>query len=500
MVIQSRLNSSRLPGKALMSIAGMPLIELVARRASRSGHEVIVATSDEHYDTRITEHLTAVGVPVMRGQLDDVLGRFVDATADLDPDDRVVRLTGDNPVMDSDVIDELLLAMDASGHDYGRVDVDVVPEGLGAEGFWVRDLRRASQRTDDPYDREHVTPWLRRNLGELLFAPSGNPGEPQRFRCTVDTLDDFDRASRLFAQVSDPVAASWTALLSLLAREVCAAGCSVVQRGSALGLSGIVFGGSHLTQPPAPVTRAMLTDAVARGVTHVEVGRADGDAEAVLRACADPQLVQRVKVISRLMPLEGGGSAALEAGLERSFATIGRRSATAVLLDALVDAGPQNWARLTRYRHEGTVAAIGVASRSATEAAAALRLPGIGLVELPVNPTAPLPTQLLQDAGRGKVELLARSVYGGGHLVRDPRVIDMAQQLGRDGGDDLLMAYALGHLQVTAVAVGSMDREQLSRNLDLSARTPLTPEQIRTVEGVFADPSGDVTSDETRTE
>ncbi len=472
-----------------MSIAGMPLIELVARRASRSGHEVIVATSDEHYDTRIAEHLTAVGVPVMRGQLDDVLGRFVDATADLDPDDRVVRLTGDNPVMDADVIDELLTAMDESGHDYGRVDVDVVPEGLGAEGFWVRDLRRAAEETDDPYDREHVTPWLRRHLGELRFAPAGNPGEPERFRCTVDTLDDFDRASRLFAQVQDPVAAPWIDLLNLLAVEVSAAGCSVVRRGSALELSGIVFGGSHLMQPPAPITRAMLTDAVARGVSHVEVGRADGDAEAVLRACADPQLVQRVKVISRLMPLDGGGAAVLVAGLERSFATIGRRSATAVLVDALVDAGPQNWARLTRYRNEGTVAAIGVAARSAAEAQAALRLPGIGLIELPVNPTAPLPEQLLQDAGSGKVELLARSVYGGGELVEDARVVQLARQLGRDGGDDLLMAYALSHPQVTAVAVGSMDREQLSRNLDLSVREPLTPEEMRKVNDAFAAPS-----------
>ena len=76
-VIQSRLNSSRLPGKALMTIGGMPLIELVARRASRDGHEVVVATSEEQYDTRIFDHLARVDIPAMRGSLDDVLGRFV---------------------------------------------------------------------------------------------------------------------------------------------------------------------------------------------------------------------------------------------------------------------------------------------------------------------------------------------------------------------------------------------------------------------------------------
>ncbi|MDQ2849372.1 MAG: aldo/keto reductase [Actinomycetota bacterium] len=480
-VVQSRLNSSRLPGKALMTIAGLPLIELVARRAARSGHEVVVATSDEHYDTRIAEHLTSVGISVMRGELDDVLGRFVHATADLAPDDRVVRLTGDNPVMDADVIDELLAAMDRSGHDYGRVDVDVVPEGLGAEGFWVRDLRMAAASTTDPYDREHVTPWLRRHLGELLFAPADNPGEPKRFRCTVDTLDDFDRASRLFAQVGDPVAAPWTDVMDVLAREVRDAGCSVPERSSALGLSSIVFGGSRLAEPAAPVTRAMLADAVARGVTHVEVGRADGEAEAVLRACADPQLVQRMKVLSRLAPLAGGGAPKAEAALERSFATIGRRSATAVLVDALVDAGPAVWARLRRYRDEGTVAAIGVAARSAQEAQQALALHGIGIIELPVNPCSPLPAELASAARAGGVELVARSVYGGGRLTADPRLGNLAKELGRDGSDDLLLAYALGHPEIAAVAIGSLNRAQLARNLDLSSLTPLTREQIHHV-------------------
>ena len=61
-VIQSRLSSSRLPGKALMLIGGMPLVELVARRAARSGHEVVVATSTEPYDDRIARHCAAAGL------------------------------------------------------------------------------------------------------------------------------------------------------------------------------------------------------------------------------------------------------------------------------------------------------------------------------------------------------------------------------------------------------------------------------------------------------
>lgn len=215
-VIQSRLSSTRLPGKAMLDVAGMPLIELVARRASRGGHDVVLATSNEPYDERIARRVEAAGIRVVRGSLHDVLGRFGAASADLNPDDRVVRLTGDNPLVDGDLVDELLVAMDRSGHRYGRVDIEQVPEGLGAEAFTVADLRQACARAQTPYDREHVTPWLRRTLGELLFVPEGAPTDLLAHRTTVDTLADYVRVAALFDEVPDPVAAPWRELTARL--------------------------------------------------------------------------------------------------------------------------------------------------------------------------------------------------------------------------------------------------------------------------------------------
>ena len=129
-VIQARLNSSRLPGKMLLPMAGMPLIELVARRASRSGHEVVVATSAEQYDGLIERALAPTGIPVVRGSLDDVLGRFVVATADLDDEDIVVRLTGDNPVADAGLVDELLAAYRAAVADAAKMAVNAARQGV----------------------------------------------------------------------------------------------------------------------------------------------------------------------------------------------------------------------------------------------------------------------------------------------------------------------------------------------------------------------------------
>ncbi|MCA1782628.1 MAG: NTP transferase domain-containing protein [Intrasporangiaceae bacterium] len=223
-VIQSRLNSSRLPGKALLDVAGLPLIELVARRAGRTGHEVIVATSEEDYDELIADRLAAVGIPVIRGSLDDVLGRFAAACADLDDDDLVVRLTGDNPLVDGDLVAELVEATRASDHRYGRVDIEAVPEGLGAEVFTAGDLRAAAAAARSAYDREHVTPWLRRELGEHLFVPVGSPLDIHAYRATVDTLSDYVRVSRLFRGIDDPVHVPWQELMRRLGVGVRSAG------------------------------------------------------------------------------------------------------------------------------------------------------------------------------------------------------------------------------------------------------------------------------------
>ena len=410
-VIQSRLNSSRLPGKAMLTIGGMPLIELVARRASRGDHEVVVATSEEQYDERIAEHLSSVGIPVVRGSLDDVLGRFVQATADLAPDDLVVRLTGDNPIADADLVTELVEETRASGHAYGRVDIERVPEGIGAEVFTVADLRRAADSTTDPYDREHVTPWLRRTLGEHLCVPRHTPSDVHAYRATVDTLGDYVRVADLFTAVEDPVEVSWLDLMQRLAGRVDALGprtgatATRVGRLSRVVLSAREFDDGGQAEPAAraETLRALVAAAVDRGVTHVDVGRADGRAEDLLRACAEPALVKRFGVVSRTGPLprvpEEAAGLAVEATVERTFATLGRRHVDVLLLQGAADAA-LGWERATAYRESGLVRSLGLVADSAEDLRWALGSDEVDYVE--VADGARPHTDLLVDlAARG---------------------------------------------------------------------------------------------------
>lgn len=500
-VIQSRLNSSRLPGKALMTIGGMPLIELVARRATRSGHEVIVATSEEQYDTRISDHLQSVGIPVMRGSLDDVLGRFVEATKDLDPGDWVVRLTGDNPVGDATLIDELADAMREGGYTYGRNDVAHMPEGLGCEVFLVDDLRKAYETSMEPYDHEHVTPWLRRNVRTLDYVPKQNPGDPLRYRCTVDVLSDYVRVAKLFADEEDPVAVPWTDLVAKLDDLFVDQAPTVKSREQRLfSQSVLTLGGTQLSGPFAsapPEIRSMLSTAVEHGVTHVEVGRADGNAERILRSCGEPQLTQRLKFISRLQPLPAGDGSvarlAVEASLERSFAELGRRQVAAALLTGVeqINVGDgEAWRRLQDYKASGEVTAVGVSLKNPTDTDQLANIPGLDYVELPFNVLhAPLPQSVTDLAERG-VTVLAHSVFAGGALLASdhPRTAALARAVratGREGMADLAVAYVLGHPEIASVALGALTQVQMRHNLHLVSREPLDREQIDTVREIL---------------
>lgn len=510
-VIQSRLNSSRLPGKALLSLAGMPLIELVARRAARSGHEVIVATSVESYDDRISEHLERVGLPVYRGSLDDVLDRFEQSTRDLDPGDRVVRLTGDNPVADADLVDELIAAMEASEHDYARVDIEEVPEGLGAEAFTVDLLRAAAATATAPYDREHVTPWIRRQ-GELLFVPAANPGDPVAYRCTVDCLADYDRVSRLFAPKDDAIAVPWAELVADLKRKVDAAGPMVPevsgregQRFSRLLLGGSQLGGDYglanrTGQPDAPTVRAMLATAVARGVSHVMTGRMDGRSEAVVRAGSNPALQQRIGVITQLAPMPKGSSpevAALsvEASLERSFAELGGRRAGVVLFGSVSDAlagKAAAWHRLQEYQASGEVAEIGVVVDDPGDVPALDALDGVNMVLVRASIadrrfTRPATADRLAHLASQGALIAAKGVLMQGVLVTDgplredlpgnvdavrAGVRDAAAELGRDPLD-LCVSWVASLPWVDAVVVGAETEAQLEQLIRAASRPAL---------------------------
>lgn len=202
-ILQARMSSSRLPGKVLKPLAGRPMVERQIERLRRCAtlDRLVVATSDDPSDDVLAAFLAEIGIETFRGPLHDVLGRYVGAIQTLDISGQVVRLTADCPLADPGVIDDCVRMQAELEVDYcsnGRRRT--YPRGLDVEVFEAEGLLLAGREATDPYDREHVTPFLYRypergfSQGELVQDRDESP-----LRWTVDTPEDFAFVERVYA-------------------------------------------------------------------------------------------------------------------------------------------------------------------------------------------------------------------------------------------------------------------------------------------------------------
>ncbi|HXG70270.1 MAG TPA: glycosyltransferase family protein [Gemmatimonadaceae bacterium] len=195
-IVQARMASTRLPGKAMLPIAGKPMLELVLDRVGRSKmiDEVVVATSTEKGDDVIADYCGSRACRFSRGSEEDVLSRYRDAAVAFDAD-IVVRITSDCPLMDPTVLDlvvsrflEVLPAVDYAAN---TLPPRTFPRGLDVEVFSIGALERAFVEDQDPRSREHVTPYIYRHpeIFELLRVP--HVPDLSEHRWTVDTPEDL---------------------------------------------------------------------------------------------------------------------------------------------------------------------------------------------------------------------------------------------------------------------------------------------------------------------
>jgi spore coat polysaccharide biosynthesis protein SpsF (cytidylyltransferase family) len=189
-ILQARLGSRRLPGKVLARIGTRTLLEHALLRLSTCGLPVIVATTDRPEDEAVEREARRLGAEVFRGDAEDVLGRFIGAARAFDLTG-VIRATGDNPCVDAEGPARVLALA-------RRVEADHVvecglPIGAAVEVVTLEALERAYALVTDPYDREHVTSFIRRDsrFRALRVVAPGDVRRPG-LRLTVDTQDDLD--------------------------------------------------------------------------------------------------------------------------------------------------------------------------------------------------------------------------------------------------------------------------------------------------------------------
>lgn len=219
-VIQARSGSSRLPGKVLTDLGGMPVLQWVVRacQAAALVDEVVVATTTDPSDDAVAALAASLGSQVVRGSEDDVLSRFLQAV-DEHPCEAVVRITSDCPLMDPALIDAVVAVWRADPlYDYvSTVMPRTLPHGLDVEVVTVAALRRASS-TADGHHRAHVTSRINTAPDEfevlgLAFVPSATD-----LRVTVDTEEDLRALRAVVARLGTGIP-SRRALVALLREE-----------------------------------------------------------------------------------------------------------------------------------------------------------------------------------------------------------------------------------------------------------------------------------------
>ncbi|MCA1899257.1 MAG: glycosyltransferase family protein [Chloroflexi bacterium] len=252
-IIQGRMSSSRLPGKILADIAGQPMLTRVFTRTSRAKtlDEVIFATTTDSSDDPVAEYCDFSGIPYSRGSLFDVLDRYYQ-TASQAKADVVVRITADCPVIDPDLIDDVVKtvvsgqsAVDFAANRLPPPWSRTYPIGLDAEVCTFAALERAWKEAKEPQHREHAMPYLyegvamksrikgqRSNLRPLTFdleqgiTPRGfnvallhHTSDFGDYRWTVDTPEDLEFIRQVYRRFNGRDDFSWKEVLDLVHDE-----------------------------------------------------------------------------------------------------------------------------------------------------------------------------------------------------------------------------------------------------------------------------------------
>lgn len=199
-IIQARASSSRLPGKVLMELAGKPMLLNIVERTSRAKmiNQVVVATSSEVTDNQIEELLNAQGISCFRGSLNNVLDRFFRCATKYHAD-VIVRITGDNALVDPKLIDEAIEIFLKREVEYIYFKQSL-PLGMCIEVFTYSSLKRAFEEASNHECLEHVTPYIRVNTGYFKVLNYAEPAEKDfsHLRFTVDTREDFEFINRIY--------------------------------------------------------------------------------------------------------------------------------------------------------------------------------------------------------------------------------------------------------------------------------------------------------------
>jgi spore coat polysaccharide biosynthesis protein SpsF len=236
-IIQGRMSSSRLPGKILADIAGQPMLQRVFIRTSRAASvsQTIFATTTDSSDDPVAEYCDFSGIPFTRGSQFDVLDRYFQVAKDAKAD-VVVRITADCPVIDPELIDNVVNTLLEDEYDFvcNRLPPPwsrTYPIGLDVEACTFKVLEKAWKEAKEPQHREHAMPYFYEGVQLSVMSRQLSEGVSPRgfriallnhtsdfgdYRWTVDTPEDLEFMRQVYSHFDGRDDFSWKEVLDLV--------------------------------------------------------------------------------------------------------------------------------------------------------------------------------------------------------------------------------------------------------------------------------------------
>ncbi len=232
-IIQTRMGSTRLPGKALLPLAGLPLTAHVIERTMRIAGvgQTVIATTTGAEDRPLMELAREMGCAAFAGSVHDVLERYYLAWREFGGD-IIVRVTGDNPFTDVAYNSQAVAFAIETGADL--CSVAGIPLGTAVEIFTADALARAYEESTEPHQREHVSPFIKEHPERFRIARKrisiDNPYPD--LRLTIDTPEDFELARSLYEALYRDGPFPLEAVITEIARrpELAALNAGITQR------------------------------------------------------------------------------------------------------------------------------------------------------------------------------------------------------------------------------------------------------------------------------
>lgn len=215
-IVQARMGSTRLPNKVMYRVNGRTLIEILLHRLSKSQfiHKIILATTDSPKDDVLSSVVKNLGYDVYRGSEQDVLGRYYQA-AEKYQADNIVRITGDCPLIDGQLVSDVVQNFLDKKVDYAsNISPPTYPDGLDVEIFKFSALEKAFHEAKKTHEREHVTPYIRES-GLFAVSNLSYTQDASVHRWTVDEIEDFQVVKNVLEHFSPNVDFGWQDVLKL---------------------------------------------------------------------------------------------------------------------------------------------------------------------------------------------------------------------------------------------------------------------------------------------